>query len=330
MPEISILTEADLRRLVPLDRDAIDCIEGAFRAFAEGGVIMPPVLHLDIPARRGEIDVKTAFVPDLPDFAIKMSPGFFDNPSLGLPSTSGLMVAFDARTGFVRRLLLDNGYLTDVRTAAAGAVAARYLARADASIAAIFGAGMQARLQLEALALVRPIRSARIWARRPERAAALAADIAAHLAIEAVPCRDPAQAVRGAHVIVTTTPAQTPILFDRWIEPGQHITAMGSDSAHKNEIEPALIARADRYVADSLSQTGLIGELRSAVAAGRAGDGRHFAELGAIMVESAEGRGSDTEITVADLTGIGAQDTAIAFLAGRRADEAGAGVGFES
>src|SRR3546814_1386465 len=111
---------------------------------------MPPILRLDIPEHRGEVDVKTAYVPGLDGFAIKISPGFFDNPKIGLPSTNGMMVLLSARTGLVKALLLDNGYLTDVRTAAAGGVAAKHRSREDASVAAIFGAGMQAKLRSDA------------------------------------------------------------------------------------------------------------------------------------------------------------------------------------
>ena len=132
---------------------------------------MPPIMRLDIIENNGEIDVKTAYIPGVESLAIKISPGFFDNPSLGLPSVNGLMVLFSTRTGMVEALLLDNGYLTDIRTAAAGAVAAKYLARADSHSAAILGAGSQAELQLEALTLVRDIESATLWARDADKAA---------------------------------------------------------------------------------------------------------------------------------------------------------------
>lgn len=170
MSRMIILTEAQLREIVGLDRDAVACIEEAFAALATKAVAMPPILRLDIPDYRGEVDVKTAYVPGIEGFAIKISPGFFDNPKIGLPSTNGMMVLLSSRTGLVQALLLDNGYLTDIRTAAAGAVAAKHLSRHNASVAAIFGAGMQARLQLEALRLVRPIREARIWARDAAKA----------------------------------------------------------------------------------------------------------------------------------------------------------------
>lgn len=330
MPPIRLLTEAELRRAVPLDRSAIDCIADAFAALATRDVAMPPVLSMAIAEHHGEIDVKTAYVPGLPFFAVKMSPGFFDNPKRGLPSTSGLMVLFSAETGMLEALLLDNGYLTDVRTAAAGAVAARHLARENAETAGVLGAGMQARLQLAALAQVRPIRHARIWARRAEAAEIAAEDMRRELDIpvEAVPtARD---AVAGAEVIVTTTPSREPILQADWLESGQHVTAMGSDQHGKSELEPACLARADRYVADRATQTREMGELREALAAGLVAEHAEIEELGPIVAGLRPGRTNDSDITIADLTGMGIQDTAIATLARARAEQLGAGTDFES
>lgn len=324
MSRITILTEKDLRAVVKLDLSAVDCVEQAFAALATEAVAMPPILRLDIPEFRGEVDVKTAYVPGFDGFAIKVSPGFFDNPKLGLPSLNGLMILFSAKTGLVEALLLDNGYLTDVRTAAAGAVAARHLAREDASVAAIFGAGMQARLQLKALMLVRPIRSARIWARDRQRAERLAGDFASQHGIEVTALADPQAAMRGADIVVTTTPAEKPILSADWLEEGQHLTAMGSDAEHKNEIDPAVFARA-RYIADRLSQTRILGELHHAIAAGRAAPDQHFAELGGVIAGKVAGRVSSKDITFADLTGTGVQDTAIANLAFARAKDAESG-----
>lgn len=330
MPKITILTEADLRARVPLDADAVDCVEAAFEALATRDVVMPPILSMQIAEHHGEVDVKTAYVPGLDGFAIKISPGFFDNPKLGLPSLNGLMILFSSETGLVKALLLDNGYLTDVRTAAAGAVAAKHLAREDAATAAILGGGVQARLQLAALKLVRPIERARIWARRPSQAEAAAEELSRSLSIAVEPTGDPRQTVAGADVIVTTTPASEPILMADWLEPGQHVTAMGSDAAHKNEIEPRVLAAATCYVCDRQSQCAVLGELHHAIAAGIVGADRKFPELGEIIAGKAPGREAATDITVCDLTGTGVQDTAIATLAHRRCAAAGAGVEFES
>ena len=329
MSRMTILTEADLRKVVRLDAEAVNCIEDAFRALATLPVAMPPILRLDIPEHRGEVDVKTAYVPGIDGFAIKISPGFFDNPKLGLPSLNGMMVQLSSKTGLVETLLLDNGYLTDVRTAAAGAVAARHLSREDSTVVAIFGAGSQARLQLEALMLVRPISRARIWARDVAKANGVAAELSRSLGIEVSAVSDPRQAAAGADIIVTTTPSQEPILMAEWLENGQHVTAMGSDSEHKNEIDPAAFERVV-YVADSLSQTRRLGELHHAVAAGLVPEERQFAELGAVVAGTMPGRSSASDITLADLTGTGVQDTAIATLARDRARASHAGATFES
>ena len=330
MAEITILTEAELRRLVPLDAAAVACVEEAFRALATRPVVMPPILRLDIKEANGEVDVKTAYVPGLENFAVKISPGFFDNPRLGLPSVNGLMVLLSATTGILQAALFDNGYLTDVRTAAAGAVAAKHLSRPEAENAAILGAGVQARLQLKALTLVRPIRRARLWARDADKAAARARALSDELELPVVPAISALEAVKGADIVVTTTPATAPILLAGWLEPGQHVTAVGSDAGHKNEIEPAAFQRLDRYVADRLSQTRLLGELHHALAAGFAADETRFPELGGIVAGEVAGRRAAGEITLCDLTGTGVQDTAIANLALARAREQQAGQRFTS
>ena len=330
MTRLTILTEAELRNLVPLDLEAVDCVENAFRALATLPVAMPPILRLDIPEHRGEVDVKTAYVPGVDGFAIKISPGFFDNPKLGLPSVNGMMVLLSAKTGLTEALLLDNGYLTDIRTAAAGAVAAKYLSRPDSTVAAIFGAGVQTRLQLKALMLVRPIAEARIWARDVTRAEALAARLREELGILVRAEADPKKAASGADVLVTTTPSEQPLIKADWLSPGQHVTAMGSDAEHKNEIDPAVVKRAEPYVADSLKQTRRLGELHHAIEAGAVAGDAAFPELGAIVAGKMRGRRSPTAITLCDLTGTGAQDTAIATLARQRAAAARAGTIFES
>jgi ornithine cyclodeaminase len=324
MSQMLVLTEPDLRRTVQLDASAVACVENAFAALATKPVVMPPILRLDLVEHRGEVDVKTAYVPGLDGFAIKISPGFFDNPKLGLPSLNGLIILFSTKTGLVEALLLDNGFLTDVRTAAAGAVAAKHLSRPDSDVATIFGAGVQARLQLEALTLVRPIRHARLWARDRAKARAAARDLAASLGISVEAAQDPEAACRGADIIVTTTAAEQPILKAEWIHPGQHITAMGSDSEHKNEIDPAILPCVS-YIADSVKQTRRLGELHHAVRAGLIGSDRPFPELGQVIAGQVSGRESPDAITLCDLTGTGVQDTAIATLAHARARHIGAG-----
>ncbi|RUV64540.1 ectoine utilization protein EutC, partial [Mesorhizobium sp. M5C.F.Ca.IN.020.14.1.1] len=304
--------------------------EKTIRALATLPVAMPPILRLDIPEHRGAVDVQTAYVPGIDGFAIKISPGFFDNPKLGLPSVNGMMVLLSSKTGMVDALLLDNGYLTDIRTAAAGAVAAKHLSRPDSSIAAIFGAGVQAGLQLEALMLVRPIAEARIWARDAAKAEAAADALGERLGIAVRADPDAANAAADADIIVTTTPSTEPLIKAGFVLAGQHITAMGSDAEHKNEMAPAILRMADLYVADSAKQTRLLGELHHAIAAGVMAADAEVTELGQIIAGEKHGRRSASDITIADLTGTGVQDTAIATLARDRARAGNAGTIFES
>ncbi len=330
MSRMTILTEKELRTIVTLDLDAVACVENAFRALATLPVAMPPILRLDIHEHRGEVDVKSAYVPGIDGFAVKISSGFFDNPKLGLPSGGGMMVLLSAKTGVVEALLLDNGYLTDIRTAAAGAVAAKHLSRANSSVAAIFGAGLQAGLQLEALMLVRPIAEARIWARDAVKAEATAGALREKLGILVRAEPDAAKAVGGADIVVTTTPSTEPLIKAGFVVAGQHITAMGSDAEHKNEIAPAILRMADLYVADSAKQTRRLGELHHAIASGVMGADAEVTELGQIIAGEKHGRRSVGDITIADLTGTGVQDTAIATLARDRARATNAGTIFES
>ena len=330
MSGIKILTESNLRGAVQLDLAAVDCIESAFKALAGGQVVMPPILSMAIEAHNGEVDVKTAYVLGVDSFAIKMSPGFFDNPKIGLPSTSGLMVLFSARTGVLEAVLLDNGYLTDVRTAAAGAVAARHLSREDSNKVCIIGAGVQGALQLKALCLVRPITSAVIWARDFSKATAQANRLRDEIGITVTASDDIASAVSAADIIVTTTPSSTPLVMADWLRPGQHVTAMGSDQHHKNELQPECLLRASLYVADRRSQTEQLGELHHAIKRGLIDANRQFPELGDIVSGTAAGRKSADDITLCDLTGTGVQDTAIATLALQRALSGGVGTQFNN
>lgn len=323
--DIHILTEADLRKFVAVDETAIDVVARAFATLAGGKVIMPPILSMDIPSEHGEVDVKTAYIPGFDGFAVKISPGFFNNPSIGLPSTNGLMVLFSAKTGVVEAVLLDNGYLTDVRTAAAGGVAAQLLAPKLVETAGVIGTGVQARLQIQAAHLVRPFKKVVVWGRDASKAAACAADIAAALGVEAVVETDPASLVAQSQLVVTTTPATASILKADWLHPGLHITAMGSDQTGKNEIDPDVFAHLAAYVPDRISQCELLGELRSALEAGVVKTTEGISELGQVVLDPTLGRKSDREITLCDLTGTGAQDTAIATFAFAAAQKAGAG-----
>ncbi|NRG17519.1 cyclodeaminase [Rhizobiales bacterium] len=322
--DIKILTETELREAVKLDLAAIDVVEHAFAALATGKVVMPPILSMAIEEANGEVDVKTAYIPGFDGFAIKVSPGFFDNPKLGLPSLNGLMILFSAKTGLVEALFLDNGYLTDVRTAAAGAVAARHMAPENVETAGVIGTGVQARLQMEAAHLVRRFSRVLVWGRDMAKAEACARDIAETLGIEARAEADPARLVAESQLVVTTTPSREPVFKADWLHPGLHVTAMGSDQGEKNEIEPRALVDASAYICDRVSQCEALGELRTAIAAGL-WSGDMPAELGAVVTGAVPARRSAEDITICDLTGTGAQDTAIATHALQCVASVGAG-----
>jgi len=330
--DIRIVTEPELRKVIDLDLDVIDCIEHAFRQLDGGAVVMPPVLSMAMPDAHAEVDVKTAYVPGLDGFAVKVSPGFFNNPSLGLPSLNGLMVLLSAKTGQVLAVFLDNGYLTDVRTAAAGAVAARHLAPESVETVGVIGTGLQARLQIMAASKVRSFKTICIWGRDGEKADQLARDLQAALGIPSTVLKSADDVVAQSQLVVTTTPAAAPVLASAALHPGLHITAMGSDQDGKNEIDPAVLARVDMIVCDRIAQCADLGELRTALAAKAVAglEDPRLAELGAVISGRAEGRRSEDQITLCDLTGTGIQDTAIATLAHARALAADAGTLIQS
>ncbi len=328
MDDILILNEAELRERVRVDLAIIDVIENAFAALAGEGVAMPPVLSMDFADANGEVDVKTAHIPGFDSFAIKVSPGFFDNPKLGLPSLNGLMIVLSAKTGLVEAVLLDNGYLTNVRTAAAGAVVARHLAPANVEAAGVIGAGVQARLQLQAAHLVRPFATAYLWspdsALNQEAAARLSEATGADVRI----AESAETVVRESQLVVTTTPAREPVLMADWVHPGLHVTCMGSDQHGKNEIDPVALDVADLYVCDRVSQCEVLGELRSARLAGYLTDTTP-PELGQVITGAAKGRATETDFTICDLTGTGAQDTAVANFVLSQIRASGAGTRFK-
>lgn len=319
-----LLQESELRGLVPMT-DAIDAMETAFRALAEERAILPPPVGLLIPDVDGEVHVKGAYLgKGVPEFVFKVASGFYRNPERGLPSGSGLMMAFDARTGRPLALLLDNSYLTDVRTGAAGGLAARVLAPEHVPVVTVVGAGVQARMQMRALAAVRRLQRVRVWNRHPERARDCARDLAQELGLEATAMNDLDEALSGATVVITVTPSREPLVRMDQLTPGCHVTAVGSDGPDKQELAPGILGAADLVVADRLVQCERLGEIHHALDAGIL-DRARVVELGAIVSGEAPGRSADSQLTVADLTGVGVQDAAIAALALRRARDAGFG-----
>lgn len=319
-----LLQESDLRGLVPM-ADAIDAMEQAFLALAEERAVLPPPVSLDIPAVRGEVHVKGAFLGgDEPEFVFKVASGFYLNPDIGLGSGSGLMLAFDARTGYPVALLLDNAYLTDVRTGAAGGLAARLLAAERVPVVTVVGAGVQARMQLRALAAVRELEQVRVWNRHPERAATCAREMAAELGAEVTAEADLDAALSDAAVVITVTPAREPLVRADQLARGCLVIAVGSDGPDKQELTTEVLSRADLVVADRLEQCERLGEIHHALAAGVL-DRDSVVELGALVAGAHQARVAADQLVVADLTGVGVQDAAIAAVALRRARGAGLG-----
>jgi ornithine cyclodeaminase len=291
------------------DIDVIGEIERGFVALSEGKVEVPPVGELLFPEENGELHVKYGAVRGDQVCVVKLATGFFNNPKLGLPPFSGCMLVLCARTAKVLHILLEEGELTNHRTAAAGAVVARHLAPQRIEVIGICGSGVQARLQADYLRRVTQCRALVLWARDPERAALAVRDIA-RLGYNARLAASPEEVASSAQLIVTTTAAHEPYLLARCIKSGTHITAMGSDTPEKNEIDPAILARANLVVADSIPQCLLRGEIRAAIAAGALRP-ENVVELGNVIAGAARRRSSD-DITVADLTGVVVQDIMIA------------------
>lgn len=311
MDNILILNEKEIRDAVQLNLKAIEIVEDAFIALAQGDVVMPSILSMNLEDANGEVDVKTAYIKGFESFAIKVSPGFFNNPKLGLPSLNGLMVVLSATTGLVEAVLLDNGYLTNIRTAAAGAVAARHLAPTKVETAGVIGAGAQARLQIQAAHQVCSFSKVLVWSPEEKLNQDCAKEIADATGAQVEIADNARDVVCNSQLVVTTTPASKPILSADWLHPGLHITCMGSDQTGKNEIDPKALDEADLYVCDRVSQCEMLGELRSARAAGYLSNVVP-PELGDVINGNQFGRKSDDDITICDLTGTGAQDTAIA------------------
>jgi ornithine cyclodeaminase len=283
-------------------------IERGFVAYSQGKSVVPPVGELLFESPPGETHIKYGYIKGDPYFVIKVASGFYENPGLGLSSNSGLMLLFSCRTGRIQAILLDQGYLTDVRTAIAGQIAARYLAPAQVSKIGVLGTGVQARMQVAYLRAVTSCTQVCVWGRTPRNQEAYKTCMEAK-GYTVTRADTPAMAARDAQIIITATPSTSPLLFARDIAPGTHITAMGSDTPAKQELDPAILEKADVVVADSLSQTRERGEISHAL---KQIPRLQVHELGQVIESPDLGRTRTDQITVADLTGVAVQDIQIA------------------
>jgi ornithine cyclodeaminase/alanine dehydrogenase-like protein (mu-crystallin family) len=299
----------DAIRAVVTRADALSVVTEVLRKLALGEVDAPPGLGLL--TADGEIHVKGAGITGSKYATFKVATTFPGNPALGLPLNDGFSVALDARTGAISAILADNGRLTELRTGAAGALAAKLLAREDASVAAVLGAGSQARFQIRALAEVRDLERLHVWARRPEQAQEYAAEMSGMLGIDVRVAGTVREAVEAADILVTTTASREPLVRAEWLRPGTHVTAMGSDFPYKRELDVDVLARADVIVADSVADCAEVGEIHHGIGTG-AIRREAVVELSAVLAGTAEGRTGPKQITIADQCGLGAYDAAMA------------------
>jgi ornithine cyclodeaminase len=289
--------------------DPVAAIADGFVAYSRGRVVVPPPGELIFRDPPGDAHIKYGFIEGDDVYVVKIASGFYRNAALGLPANSGLMLMFSQKTGALDCILLDEGHLTNVRTAAAGAVAAKALAPSRVERIGVFGTGVQGRMQLEYTAPLVDCRKVMVWGRRDDALAAYKDHMGA-LGFDVETTHDAGAVAAACNLIITATPATSPLLRHGEVRPGTHITAMGSDTPDKNEIDPAILGRADVVVADSISQCLERGEIFHAIEAGTLARDR-LVELGNVIADPSLGRISDSQITVADLTGVAIQDIQI-------------------
>ncbi|MEM8895303.1 MAG: ornithine cyclodeaminase family protein [Bacteroidota bacterium] len=307
---MKIVTLAEIKAIIERADPTLllQSMEDAFIAYSNGTATIPPVGHLGFKKPPGDMHIKYGHISNDPNFVIKVATGFYDNQSIGLPNNSGLMLVMDAKTGQPRVLLQDDGYLTDLRTAIAGAVVAQHTAPTQVKAIGIIGTGVQARLQLKCLKWVTDCRKVYVFGRNKDKVTAYAAEMSVD-GFEITVCDTPGEVANACNLIVTTTASKIPLLEADDIHPSTHITAMGSDVPGKQELEAGILAKADVVLCDSQTQCVDHGETYFAVGNGLLHH-EEIVEVGT-WIEAGFHR-SDDAISVADLTGIATQDIKIA------------------
>jgi len=310
-------------RTIPLDQieeilkhmqitDIIDAIQEGFVAYSSGSVVVPPVGEMLFENPPGEAHIKYGYIKGDDAYVIKIASGFYENRDLGISPNSGLMLMFSQKTGMLETILLDEGCLTNIRTAAAGAVAARHLAPKTVDCIGILGAGYQGRMQLEYLMPVVPCQNVMVWGLDQEELDAYVKEMTPKGYHIQTTLRA-ADVAKVCNLIVTATPSKKALLEADDIKPGTHITAMGSDTPDKIELDPVILQKADIIVADSIEQSLSRGEIFQARQAGTLSD-KKVLELGKVITGTSPTRTSDDLISVADLTGVAIQDIQICKL----------------
>ena len=299
------------------DRLALVSAERAFKALAREKVTVPPPLGAVFDDVNGEVHVKGAYLHGSPVFVFKVATGFYNNVQFGVPTGSGMVLVFDADTGFPRCILADNGYLTDLRTAAAGALAVEHLTPRKPLRVAMVGSGVQARLQLRLITGVRTVAEVRVFSRSRGSRIRYAERMHEELSLRVQPVDTVAEAVESADLVITATPTRSPLIMPGYLSAGTTVVAVGSDGPMKQEIAAQALADADKVVTDLTSQCLALGELHHAVEAGLMSADDVHCELGSVVDGKTPGRENEEEIIICDLTGVGAQDAAIAEVAHR-------------
>lgn len=303
---MKILSLEEIKNIIAT-LDPIPAIEQGFVEYSKGKCIIPPIGELIMD--KGDVHIKYGCIKGEEHYVIKIASGFYNNNVLDLPSSNGMMILFSQNTGQVVAILHDECYLTDIRTAIAGAIAAKYLAPSNITAIGIVGTGVQARMQAEYLKTVTDCRDIIVWGRDYEKLLSYKNDMA-EKGFYVTATMDMDELCAVSNLIVTTTPATEPLINAAQISPGTHITAMGSDTVDKQELAGDVMAMADIVVADSIEQCKLRGEIFQAKKAGIFNDDKVI-ELGNV-IGGKTARTSDDQITVADLTGVAVQDIKIA------------------
>lgn len=288
--------------------DVVSLMEKGFIDYSNGLTVVPPVGELIFEEPKGEAHIKYGYIKGDDVYCIKIASGFYNNPQLGLASSQGLMLLFSQKTGEPLSILLDEGQLTDIRTAAAGAVAAKFFAPKNIQGIGVIGTGTQARHQLDLLLQTQTCDTIWIWGRDEQASKRLQSEIEKNCTVQIA--SSPAQVASKCNLIVTTTPSTIPLLFVKDIMPGTHITAVGSDTSNKQELDSSLLAKADLIISDSIPQSKSRGEIYRAVLDHKITHEK-VTELGVALQNPSLCRTTDDQISIVDLTGVAVQDIVI-------------------
>jgi alanine dehydrogenase len=319
--EILWLDDSDVRKVLGMG-EVMEAVEAAFHEHGLGNVQMPPKIYLYFPEYAGDLRAMPAYIPSLKAAGVKVVNVHPGNPNKALPTVMAVVILNDPTTG-APIALLNGTYLTDMRTGAAGGIAARYLAREDSVVVGIIGAGRQARTQLMALSEIMGIETVKVSSRTRESCNRFKQDMEKFICGDIV-----VTSVKDAcdsDILVTTTPARGPIVKDEWIEPGTHINAIGADAKGKEELDPQLLKRS-KIVVDDIAQAVHSGEVNVPIEKGIISKEDIYCQLGEIIAGLKSGREDDSEITIFDSTGLAIQDIAVAHLAFSKAKFKGLGV----